>query len=228
MSMSARNTILIAEDHGLLRDGLRALLADEADMEVVAETDNGMEAVRLACSLRPTLVLMDLSMPGINGLDAIAEIKRRAPEIKILVVTMHKTDEYIQGALRVGASGYLLKESSHAELRMAIRMLVSGKVYLSPDISERVVSSFFAGGMKCASSWDKLTIREREVLKLVAEGNSNKHIAVYLCLSIKTVEKHRASLMHKLGLRNASMLTAYAIEKGIVTQSPSSSGLEGH
>ena len=222
--MSATYTILIAEDHALLRDGMRALLAAEADIEVIAETDNGKDAVRLACSLHPKLVLMDLSLPGINGLDAIAEIKRRAPDIKILVVTMHKTDEYIQGALRVGASGYLLKESTHAELLTAIRTLSGGKVYLSPDISERVVSSILSGGMKGGSAWDKLTTREREVLKLVAEGNSNKYIAVYLCLSIKTVEKHRASLRHKLGLRNASMLTAYAIEKGIVTQTQSGAG----
>jgi DNA-binding NarL/FixJ family response regulator len=160
-------------------------------------------------------------MPGTNGLEAIAEIKKRAPDIRILVVTMHKTDEYIQEALRTGASGYILKESSHDELRTAIRTVLSGKVYLSPDVSERVVSGFLSGGTSkpvvAASAWDTLTIREREVLKLVAEGHGNKHIADYLCLSIKTVEKHRSSLMRKLGLRNASMLTAYAIEKGIVT-----------
>ena len=165
-------------------------------------------------------------MPGMGGLEAIGEIKRWAPEIRILVVTMHKTDEYIEGALRVGASGYLVKESSHTELLTAIRTVLSGKVYLSPDISERVVSSILSGGMKNDSDWDKLTMREREVLKLVAEGNSNKHIAVYLNLSVKTVEKHRASLMHKLGLRNASMLTAYAIGKGIVTQHPSNSSYD--
>lgn len=218
--MSAKSTILIAEDHALLRAGMRALLSTEPDIEVIGEVDNGKEAVRLACSLSPTLILMDLNMPGSNGLEAIAEIKKRAPEIRILVITMHKTDEYIQEALRTGASGYILKESGHDELRTAIRTVLSGKVYLSPDVSERVVSGFLAGGNKpapAASAWDTLTVREREVLKLVAEGHGNKHIADYLCLSIKTVEKHRSSLMRKLGLRNASMLTAYAIEKGIVT-----------
>ncbi len=218
--MNQKHTILIAEDHALLRAGMRALLTSEPDIEVIGEVDNGKDAVRLACSLNPTLVLMDLSMPGSNGLEAIAEIKKRAPDIKILVITMHKTDEYIQEALRTGASGYILKESSHDELRIAIRTVLNGKVYLSPDVSERVVSGFLSGGNKPAAgatAWDSLTVREREVLKLVAEGHGNKHIADYLCLSIKTVEKHRSSLMRKLGLRNASMLTAYAIEKGIVT-----------
>lgn len=216
--MSARNTIVIAEDHALLRDGLRSLLAEEPDIEVVGETDNGKEAIQMACALRPKLVLMDLALPGIHGLEAIAEIKRRNPDIKILVVTIHKTDEYIQNALRVGASGYLAKESSYIELLTAIRALLSGKLYLSPDISERVVSNYFSGDMQGNAKRSTLTTREREVLKLIAEGNSNKYIAVYLSLSVKTIEKHRASLRHKLGLHNASMLTAYAIEKGIVTQ----------
>jgi DNA-binding NarL/FixJ family response regulator len=219
--MNVKSTILIAEDHALLRAGMRALLSTEPGVEIIGEVDNGRDAVRLACTLNPTLILMDLSMPGTNGLEAIAEIKKRAPDIRILVVTMHKTDEYIQEALRTGASGYILKESSHDELRTAIRTVLAGKVYLSPDVSERVVSGFLSGGnnkpVAAASAWDTLTIREREVLKLVAEGHGNKHIADYLCLSIKTVEKHRSSLMRKLGLRNASMLTAYAIEKGIVT-----------
>jgi two-component system, NarL family, response regulator NreC len=218
--MDEKHTIVIAEDHALLRAGMRALLAAEPDLEVVAEVENGKEAVRLACALNPTLVLMDLSMPGSNGLEAIAEIRRRAPEIKLLVVTMHKTDEYIHEALRTGASGYILKESSHDDLIAAIRTVLGGKVFLSPDVSERVVSGFLSGTGKpapTASAWDTLTTREREVLKLVAEGHGNKHIAEYLCLSIKTVEKHRSSLMRKLGLRNASMLTAYAIEKGIVS-----------
>jgi DNA-binding NarL/FixJ family response regulator len=218
--MAIKYTIVIAEDHAMLRAGIRALLAADSDIEVVGEADNGKDAVRLACSLAPTLVLMDLNMPGSNGLEAIAEIKRRAPEVKILVITMHKVDEYIQEALRNGASGYILKESGHDELRTAIRTVLSGKVYLSPEISERVVNAFLAGNNRPAApvtAWDTLTTREREILKLVAEGHGNKRIADYLCLSVKTVEKHRSSLMHKLGLHNAAMLTAYAIEKGVVT-----------
>lgn len=218
--MAIKYTIVLAEDHAMLRAGIRALLAADSDIEVVGEADNGKDAVRLACSLAPTLVLMDLNMPGSNGLEAIAEIKRRAPEVKILVITMHKVDEYIQEALRNGASGYILKESGHDELRTAIRTVLSGKVYLSPEISERVVNAFLAGNNRPAApvtAWDTLTTREREILKLVAEGHGNKRIADYLCLSVKTVEKHRSSLMHKLGLHNAAMLTAYAIEKGVVT-----------
>jgi len=218
--MPPQNTLIIADDHALLRDGIRALLSKEADLEIIGEADNGRDAIRLACALHPKLVLMDLSLPGIHGLDAIAEIRRRIPDTKILVVTIHKTDEYIQHALRVGASGYLAKESSHVELLAAIRAVLVGKVYLSPDISERVVSNYFSGDTS-ASTRDRLSVREREVLKLIAEGNSNKHMAAHLSLSVKTVEKHRASLRHKLGLGNASMLTAYAIEKGIVTQSSS-------
>jgi DNA-binding NarL/FixJ family response regulator len=218
--MNIKQTVLIAEDHALLRAGMRALLATEPDIEVIGEVDNGKDAVRMACSMNPNVVLMDLNMPGSHGLGAIAEIKRRAPEIKILVITMHKTDEYIQEALRSGASGYILKESGHDELRTAIRTVLAGKVYLSPDVSERVVSGFLSGGKNPAATttaWDTLTMREREVLKLVAEGHGNKHIADYLNLSVKTVEKHRSSLMRKLGLRNAAMLAAYAINNGIVT-----------
>lgn len=225
-TMNAANTILIADDHALLRDGLRALLSVEQGLSVIAETDNGRDAIALACSLQPNIVLMDLSMPGIGGIDAIAEIKRRRPNVRILVVTMHTTDEFIQGALRAGATGYLLKTSGYAELLTAMRTLLSGKVYLDPAIANRVFISFFSGGAKPASAWETLTVREREILKLVAEGNSNKHIATYLCRSVKTVEKHRASLMHKLGLRNASMLTAYAIDRGIVSKSASCAGFQ--
>ncbi len=223
--MGIRNSMLLADDHAMMREGIRALLAEEVDLEIVGEVDNGLDAVRLACSLRPRLVIMDISLPGINGIEAIAEIKRREPEIKVLVVTLHKSDEYVQAALRVGASGYLIKESGQAELLTAIRMLLAGKVYLSREISERVVNRFLSLGMVGVANSETLTLREREVLKLVAEGNANKDIALILCLSVKTVEKHRASLRQKLGLRNGSMLTAYAIEHGYVTKSASRIGM---
>jgi DNA-binding NarL/FixJ family response regulator len=219
--MNLKRTVLLADDHALMRAGIRALLATEPDLDVIGETDNGREAVRLACSLNPDLVMLDLNMPGSNGLDAIAEIKKRAPGIRILVVTMHKTDEYLQRALRAGASGYMLKESSHDELRVAVRTVLAGQCYLSPAVSAQVVSSFLGPGASPAgtgTSWDTLTTREREVLKLVAEGKGNKNIADYLCLSVKTVEKHRSNLMRKLNLRNAAMLTAYAIERGLVNR----------
>ena len=217
--MTKKYSILIAEDHALLRAGMCALLASEPDIEVVAEVGTGEDAVRMASLLHPDVVLMDLNMPGRGGLHAIVEIRRRAPESKILVITMHKTDEYIQEALRSGASGYILKESGHDELRTAIRTVLSGRVYLSPDVSARVVSNLIAGGTHTPSTMTSvgvLTSREREVLKLVAEGLGNKQVAHHLNLSIKTVEKHRASLMRKLGLRNVAMLAAYAIKNEIV------------
>ena len=217
--MTFKHSVLIAEDHALLRAGMCALLASEPDLEVVADVGTGEEAVRVACSLNPDVVLMDLNMPGRGGLHAIAEICRRAPAIKILVITMHKTDEYIQEALRSGASGYVLKELGHDELRTAIRTVLGGSAYLSPEVSARMVSHLISAGSPTASTTtakESLTSREREVLKLVAEGFGNKQVANHLSRSIKTVEKHRANLMRKLNLRNVAMLTAYAIRNEIV------------
>lgn len=216
--MSNRNRILIAEDHTLLRQGLQAMLSMDPELQVVGEAEDGRQAVRLAGSLVPNLVLMDLSMPGTNGTDAIMQIKKRHPEIRVLVLTVHKAEEYIRAALRAGADGYVLKHASRDELMLAIRSILSGKTYLSPDVAELVVSGYLGGGMaeNLPSSLERLTLREREVLKLVAEGHANKHIADYLCVSVKTVEKHRSNLMKKLGLHNAAALTAYAIERGVM------------
>ncbi|MFA6901558.1 MAG: response regulator transcription factor [Gallionellaceae bacterium] len=216
--MSIKQRILIVEDHTLLRAGLRALLLQEPDIEIVGEADNGRDAVNAIAALNPHLILMDLSMPGMNGIEAIRDIKRRYPEIRVLVLTIHKTDEYIHESLRAGADGYILKDATHDELRVAVRSVLNGKTYLSPDISGKVINGYLGVGnaLNPSSIWDTLTHREREVLKLVAEGHPNKFIADYFCLSVKTVEKHRSNLMKKLDLHNASMLTAYAIEKGLV------------
>jgi DNA-binding NarL/FixJ family response regulator len=154
-----------------------------------------------------------------NGIEAMQDIKRRHPKTRILVLTIHKTDEYIHESLRAGADGYILKDATHDELRVAIRSVLGGKTYLSPDISGKVIHAYLGSGKSdnaASTSWDTLTHREREVLKLVAEGHPNKYIADYLCLSIKTVEKHRSNLMKKLDLHNASTLTSYAIEKGLL------------
>ena len=220
MNMEKRWRVLIAEDHAILRDGLRALLTASADREVVGEADNGREAIRQIGVLKPDLVLMDLTMPGTNGIDAIREVKRRYPEVQVLTLTVHKTEEYIRAALQAGTSGYVLKEATHAELLSAIRSVMAGKIYLSPGVSERVISGYLGGGTEAepATASDSLTQREREVLKLVAEGMPNKKIAAYLSISIKTVEKHRANLMKKLNLHNASALTSYAIENGLMTR----------
>lgn len=217
--MLKKQRILIVEDHTLLRAGLKALLTQDPDIEIVGEADNGRDAVQMIATLAPNLVLMDLSMPGMNGIEAIRDIKRRSPETRVLVLTIHKTDEYILESLRAGADGYILKDATHDELRVAIRSVLNGKTYLSPDVSGKVINGYLGAGNSpgTSSAWDTLTHREREVLKLVAEGHPNKFIADYYCLSVKTVEKHRSNLMKKLDLHNAAMLTAYAIEKGLVS-----------
>jgi DNA-binding NarL/FixJ family response regulator len=216
--MAGKQRIFIVEDHTLLRAGLRALLSQDSDLDIVGEADNGRDAIRAIAALAPNLVLMDLTMPGMNGIEAMTDIKRRNPDTRVLVLTIHKTDEYIHESLRAGADGYILKDATHDELRVAIRSVLNGKTYLSPDISGKVIHGYLGTGKaaQVGSTWDTLTHREREVLKLVAEGHPNKYIADYLCLSIKTVEKHRSNLMKKLDLHNASMLTSYAIERGLL------------
>lgn len=216
--MGGKHRIFIVEDHTLLRAGLRALLSLDPELEIVGEAGNGRDAIRAIAVLAPHLVLMDLSMPGMNGIEAMRDIKRRNPDTRVLVLTMHNTDEYIHESLRAGADGYMLKDASHDELRVAVRSILNGKTYLSPDISGKVIHGYLSTGNAddVSSTWDTLTHREREVLKLVAEGHPNRYISDYLCLSIKTVEKHRSNLMRKLDLHNASMLTSYAIGKGLL------------
>jgi DNA-binding NarL/FixJ family response regulator len=216
--MNEKRKILIVEDHTLLRVGLRALLSQDPEIDIVGESEDGREAVRAIGNINPDLVLMDLSMPRTNGIDAIREIKRRYPGVRVLVLTVHKADEYIHESLKAGADGYVLKDATHDELRTAIHTVLRGKTYLSPDISGKIISGYLGGGngTRFSSAWDNVTHRERQVLKLVAEGHSNKHVAEYLCLSVKTVEKHRANLMKKLDLHSAATLTAFAIDRGLV------------
>lgn len=216
--METRRKIVIAEDHTILRAGLRALLSGQNGLEVIGEAGDGREAIRKVDTLQPDLLLIDLSMPKLNGIDAIREIKSQHPEIKIIVLTVHKSDEYIIAALRAGANGYMLKDASQNELLLAIDYVINGKTFLSPSISDKVVDAFLNTDKKDkpATGLDNLTAREREILKLVAEGNTNKKIAEHLCISLKTVEKHRSNLMKKLDLRNTAALTAYAIEKKMV------------
>ena len=208
--------IVLVEDHALVRAGVQALLARTSDLMVVGEADNGRDAVRVVSQTKPDVVLMDLSMPGMNGMEAIADIKRRFPTTRVLVLTLHKAEEYICASLKAGADGYLLKEAAPDELHSAVRNVANGRVYLSQDVSAKLASFDFRASGNATTVWDKLTRREREVLKLVAEGRTNKQIAEFLYLSGKTVEKHRARLMAKLGLRTAAALTTYAIGKGLV------------
>jgi DNA-binding NarL/FixJ family response regulator len=218
--MGQKVRIVIAEDHTILREGLKSLLSSNPDFEIIGEAEDGREAIRCVEKFKPDLILMDLSMPRINGLDAIKEIKKRFSETKILVLTVHKTEEYILATLKSGADGYILKDSTHAELVLAVKNVLSGKHYISPGISEKVIEGYLEGKktLKRKSSWETLTQREREILKLIAEGYKNKEIGDYLCISPKTVEKHRANLMEKLDLHNIQALTTFAIEKGLVSR----------
>ena len=195
------------------------LLSANPNFEIVAEAEDGREAIRCVQKFKPNLVLTDLSMPRMNGMEAIKEIRRESPETKILVLTVHRAEEYILATFRAGADGYILKDSTHSELLMAVKKVLNGRHYISPEISEKVIEGYLEGKktLKPRTSWETLTQREREILKLIAEGYKNKEIAEDLCISVKTVEKHRANLMEKLDLHSVQALTAFAIEKGLVS-----------
>ncbi len=220
MRMDRQKRIFIAEDHAILRDGLRAMLASLPDCEIIGEAEDGREAIRGVQSGKPDLVILDLSMPRMNGMEALKEIKKISPETKVLVLTIHSGDEYVLPVLKAGADGYMLKYDTQAELMSAIKSILAGKQYLSPGVSKQVIEGYLEGGatLKSKSSWETLTRREREILKLIAEGYKNREIADFLCISEKTVVKHRANLMEKLDIHKVSSLTAYAVSKGLVTK----------
>jgi DNA-binding NarL/FixJ family response regulator len=212
--------VVIAEDYRILREGLRSLLKSRDDIDVVGEAGDGMEAIRCVETMHPDLLLLDLSMPKMSGISVIKDLKSRYPETKILALTIHDSEDYILETFHSGLDGYCLKEASHSELLMAIDTVLGGKKYLSPGISDKVLVGFLEERktMKSVSSWDTVTQREREILKMVGEGYKNRNIADYLCISVKTVEKHRSNIMRKLEVHTASGLTAIAIEKGLVTK----------
>jgi two-component system response regulator NreC len=219
--MAPKWKVVIAEDHRILREGLKFLLKSRDDIEVVGEAGEGMEAIHCVETLHPDLLLLDLSMPKMSGLSVIKDLKVRYPETKILALTIHESEDYILETFHSGLDGYCLKESSHTELLMAIDTVLEGKTYLSPGISGKVLGGFLEEDRrrpKAVSAWNSLTQREREILKLVGEGYKNKAIAHYLCISPKTVEKHRSNIMGKLGINTVSGLTAIAMEKGLVTK----------
>ena len=194
------------------------LLSSKPEFHIAGEASDGLEAIQCVDRLEPELLLIDLSMPRMNGIEAIIEIKKRHPHTKILILTVHNTEEHIQAALKAGANGYVLKDATHTELLIAIDSVLRGKCYLSPGVSDMVIQGYLNGGKVSppSSPWDTLTKREREVLKMIAEGYKNKEIADYLYISVKTVEKHRTNLMNKLNIHNVSALTTYAIEKGLL------------
>lgn len=217
--MALKKKIIIAEDQTLVRQGLRSLLESQGNIEIVAEAEDGLEAIKCVEKYSPELVLLDLAMPTMSGLSALKDIKNRFPDTKILALTFHTSEEYILEAFKHGADGYCLKNDSYTELLIAINSVFSGKSYISPSVSGKVLEGYLEGRkkLKKETSWDNLTQREKEVLKLVGEGYSSTEIGKILSISPKTIDKHRSNIMNKLNLHSASALTGYAIEKGLVT-----------
>ncbi|KPJ78892.1 MAG: histidine kinase [Deltaproteobacteria bacterium SG8_13] len=217
--MEPKHSIVIAEDHTILRDGLQAMLSFYPEFDVVGTAGDGLEAIRRVETHQPDLLLVDLSMPRMSGMDAIRDVKKRFPQTRIIALTVHKTDEYILATLQAGADAYILKDACREELILAIRTVLEGNPYLSPGVSQKVIEGYLDGKKQGApvTAYDSLSAREKEVLKLIAEGYKNREIAELLCISLKTVEKHRANLMKKLDLHNAAALTYLALEKGLVT-----------
>jgi DNA-binding NarL/FixJ family response regulator len=212
------NTIrlLIADDHTLVRLGLRALLQSVTGVEVIAEASNGREALRLVEEKRPDVVLMDIAMADMNGLQAAEHIAREHPHTRVIMLSMHATEEYVVQALRAGASGYLLKNAGASELEKAINQVAAGETFLSPAVS-RQVSDYIRRVGQEPTSLDRLTPRQREILQLIAEGNTTKRIAQLLDISVKTVETHRSQLMEQLDIHDIAGLVRYAIRVGLVT-----------
>lgn len=211
--------ILLADDHAILRDGIRALLSDETDLNVVGEAENGRQALEQARALRPDIVIMDIGMPLLSGLEATTQIRRDVPEARVLILTMHQNEEYLAHVLAAGASGYVLKDVAGRELVSAIRQVAGGEPFFSPSMTKTLTSLYLHSleAERTHDPYDDLTIREREVLQLVAEGFTNHQIAEMLKLSIKTVKTHRLHLMQKLDLHDRTELVKYAFQKGIIT-----------
>ena len=210
--------VLLADDHTLVRAGLRKLLEAMPEVEVVGEASDGLALLALAAQLRPTLVLMDIAMPGLNGLEATARLARQSPDIRVLILSMHQNEEYVRQALRHGAAGYLLKDAAPMELDLAIQAVLRGETYLSPAVSRGVVSDYVQRlrGEETPGT-QQLTPRQREVLQLVAEGHSTKEIARRLDLSVKTVDTHRSQLMKLLDIHEVAGLVRYAMRVGLIS-----------
>jgi DNA-binding NarL/FixJ family response regulator len=209
--------IILVDDHAILRDGIRALLKNESDMVVIGEAEDGRTAVNLTRQLLPDVVLMDIAMPLLNGLEATRQIIHDCPKVKVLILSMYDNEEYIRNSLANGAMGYILKDAAAAELLEAIRAVHRGETILSPAVTRLVVENYLRWGeLKKENNADGLSPREREVLQLIAEGYSNKQIAEILCISIKTVQAHRMNLMSKLDLHDRADLIKYAIQRKII------------
>lgn len=208
--------VLLADDHHLVRAGLRALLENQPGVEVVGEAGDGREALDMIERHRPDVALLDITMPGMNGLEVAARVDKASPRTRVVVLSMHAGEAYVAQALRVGVAGYLLKDAAAAELGLALEAVRRGEVYLSPAISRTVVDGFLKAGRPADDPLAGLTARQREILQLIAEGNSTKEIAASLDVSVKTVETHRAQLMDRLDIHDVAGLVRFAIRSGLI------------
>jgi DNA-binding NarL/FixJ family response regulator len=210
--------VLLADDHALVLAGIRALVEEQGGTLIVAEANNGRDAVVLTRQLKPDLVIMDISMKELNGIEATAQIMSEAPETKVLILSMHTTEDFVRRAITAGAAGYLVKDSAPVDLKMAIAAVLRGEIYLSPRVSRHVVSGYLHGKpQQEESSMFSLTARQREILQMVAEGKSTKQIAFQLNVSVKTVETHRAALMERLNIHDVAGLVLYALRHGVIS-----------
>jgi two-component system response regulator NreC len=210
-------TIVLADDHHVVRQGLRSLLEGEPDFSVVGETGDGLEAAQLVERLQPDVLVLDLMMPSLNGLEVTRQVSQRSPQTHVVILSMHANEAHVLEALRAGAAAYVLKESTSAELVRAVHEAIAGRRYLSPPLSERAIKVYMQKAEPAAPDpYETLTAREREVLHLVAEGHTNAEIADRLFISRRTVETHRANLMRKLSLRTQTDLISYALRRGIL------------
>jgi DNA-binding NarL/FixJ family response regulator len=212
-----RIRLLIVDDHSLVRDGIRAILEKVEELEVVAEASDGLEAIEMIRQHNPNLVLMDIGMTGLNGLDATARITKEFPDVKVIMLSMHVNEEYVLQALRAGASGYLLKDARKNELAMAVKLVAAGGTYLSPQVSRHVIDNYVRSVDSEVSPLEILAPRQREILKLIAEGRSNKEMAQLLNISVKTVDTHRTQLMQRLDIHDVAGLVRFAIKVGLVS-----------
>jgi len=214
----AKIEVVVADDHAIVREGVRMILAREQDIEVVGEAGDGQQALDLVASLRPQVVIMDISMPGMGGIEATQRLKAKHPEVQVLALTMHEDETYVFQLLRAGAAGYVLKRAAAQDLVQGVRAAAKGEAFLYPSVARKVVEDYLkrveTGEER--ERYDGLTTREKEILTLIAQGLSNQQIAEKLYISIKTVQTHRAHILEKLGLHDRTELVRYAIRKGLI------------
>ena len=212
-----KTTIVIADDHQIMREGLRSLLEKQANLAIIGEASNGRECVELARKLKPDLVLMDIAMPDLNGIEATRQVRQEAPGVKVLALSMHSDRRFASGMLAAGASGYLLKDSAFQELSQAIATVLEGRIYLSPDITGVLMEDYVQRLTEEPTPFSVLRPREREVLQAMAEGQSSREIAEALHVSVKTVETHRQNIMNTLDIHSVAELTKYAVREGLTS-----------